>query len=316
MSWVSVAVAVGGQLIGGAMGAGAASDAADAQSQASQSAIAEQRREYDRSRSDNAPYRAAGVSAIGRLAQLLGIGGTPGGRPSIPGGSVESRPILQRYATQYGNGDFNAVSPELRNQAYSEEESSTGADSSAADYGSLNKKFSIADFWNDPVVAASYQSGLDLGTKALKNAAPLTTGLDSGAALKELTKFGTDYTGNMAGGSQQRYIGDQNNDYSRLMGIITGAGMPAVGQTTSAGMNTGNNISNLISAQGNATGAAKIAGANSWGNGISSISNWWNQNQMMNKMQGMNLNNQWGANNVFGGSGRGTVPNSYNPDIP
>jgi hypothetical protein len=31
------------------------------------------------------------------------------------------------------------------------------------------------------VTQLGYQSGLDLGTKALKNRAPLTTGLDSGA---------------------------------------------------------------------------------------------------------------------------------------
>jgi len=151
--------------------------------------------------------------------------------------------------------------------------------------GDLTRKFSIADFWNDPVTQAGYQSGLDLGQKSLYNMAPLTTGRDSGAALKELVKFGTDYTGQRAGDSYNRYVNDQGNQYNRLSGIA-GLGQAANSQVNNAAMSTGNNISNLISGQGNAAAASQIAQGNAWGNGLSSISNWWNQNQMLNKVLG------------------------------
>lgn len=151
----------------------------------------------------------------------------------------------------------------------------------------LLRNFSISDFWNDPVVQASYQSGLDLGTKALKNAAPLTTGLDSGAAMKELTKFGTDYTGNMAAGSQQRFIGDQSNQFNRLA-AMAGIGQTGIAQTSGVGVNTANNTSNLLTSNANAQGAAKIAGANTFGTGVNSVANYWNQQQMLSNMKGNN----------------------------
>jgi hypothetical protein len=148
----------------------------------------------------------------------------------------------------------------------------------------LSAKFSVSDFWNDPVVQLGYQSGLDLGTKALKNAAPLTTGLDSGAALKELTKFGTDYTGMKAGDAYSRFTNDQGNQFNRLA-ALAGIGQTGVGQATQSGMNTSNNVAQMLTGQGNAAGAARIAGANAWSGGLNSIANFWQSNQMLNALK-------------------------------
>lgn len=147
----------------------------------------------------------------------------------------------------------------------------------------FTRKFSVADFWNDPVVKLGYQSGLDLGTKALKNAAPLTTGSDSGAALKDLTKFGTDYTSMKAADSYGRFTTDQGNQFNKLA-TMAGIGQTGVAQAAGAGANSANNVSQMLTAQGNAQGAAQIAGANAWSGGLNSISNWWNSQQMMNRM--------------------------------
>jgi hypothetical protein len=73
MPWGVVAGAAVG-LVGASMQAGAASDAADTQAASTASSIAEQRRQYDTTRSDYAPYRAAGVNA---LTQLQGDINTP-----------------------------------------------------------------------------------------------------------------------------------------------------------------------------------------------------------------------------------------------
>lgn len=151
--------------------------------------------------------------------------------------------------------------------------------------GNFIKRFSLADFWNDPVTQAGYQSGLDLGQKALYNASPLTTGRDSGAALKELVKFGTDYTGQRAGDSYNRFVNDQGNQYNRTAGLA-GMGQTATNQVNNAGMQTGMNISNLISGQGNAAAASQLAQGNAWGNGLTSISNWWNSKSMLDRMLG------------------------------
>ena len=70
--WLQLA----GPVVGGALQSDAAKRAAAGQTAASQQAIGEQARQYDLSRSDLAPYREAGTAAVGRIRDLLGIGGT------------------------------------------------------------------------------------------------------------------------------------------------------------------------------------------------------------------------------------------------
>jgi hypothetical protein len=58
---------IGASLGGGIDQSNAVSDAADTQAASSANAIGEQRRQYDLTRGDYAPYRAAGVDALGQL---------------------------------------------------------------------------------------------------------------------------------------------------------------------------------------------------------------------------------------------------------
>lgn len=72
MPWVALASAAT-STIGGALQANAASDAADQQYAAANSAIGEQARQYNQTRSDNAPFLATGTAANQRLRMLLGL---------------------------------------------------------------------------------------------------------------------------------------------------------------------------------------------------------------------------------------------------
>jgi hypothetical protein len=69
-----VAVAIGGSAI---LGAGASiiggNKAAKAQEKASAASIAEERRQYDLTRADYAPWRTAGAGAVGRLEEAYGL---------------------------------------------------------------------------------------------------------------------------------------------------------------------------------------------------------------------------------------------------
>jgi hypothetical protein len=60
--WVAGAVVVGGALTANAAGA-----AADSQAASTEAGIAEQRRQYDLTRADQAPYRDVGARSLGRL---------------------------------------------------------------------------------------------------------------------------------------------------------------------------------------------------------------------------------------------------------
>lgn len=91
------ALAIGGAAV---LGAGVSlvegNKAAHAQEQASNAAITEQQNEYNQTRADYAPWRAAGSSALGALMSAYGLGGssslgsaghTPAGTQGTEGGT-------------------------------------------------------------------------------------------------------------------------------------------------------------------------------------------------------------------------------------
>lgn len=70
-------VPVIGSVAGGLIASRGAGRAADAQQRASDAQIAEARRQFDLTRSDNEPFRQAGVGAITAQQALLGLGADP-----------------------------------------------------------------------------------------------------------------------------------------------------------------------------------------------------------------------------------------------
>ena len=75
MPWMTGAAIIGGSLISGLFGSDAADTAADQSAQATAASIAEQRRQYDQNRADQAPYLAAGTGAVNRLGAGVRAGG-------------------------------------------------------------------------------------------------------------------------------------------------------------------------------------------------------------------------------------------------
>lgn len=84
MSWGAV-IGAAGAVVGGAMASKGAKDAAGSQSAATADAIAEQRRQYDLTRADFAPYRAAGAQALGQLQTDINAPTTAADVMSDPG---------------------------------------------------------------------------------------------------------------------------------------------------------------------------------------------------------------------------------------
>jgi hypothetical protein len=72
---------IGAAVIGGGAQILSGNKAAKAQQKAANLTIAEERRQYDQTRADFAPWRETGVSALGKLAGMYGVGasGAPSG---------------------------------------------------------------------------------------------------------------------------------------------------------------------------------------------------------------------------------------------
>lgn len=89
-----VAAIAGAAVIGGIATSKAAKKAAKAQQYAADQSVAEQRRQYDLTRADQAPWRTAGSAAIDRMAAVYGLNGqtvkNPDGTPAQYGGFFNS----------------------------------------------------------------------------------------------------------------------------------------------------------------------------------------------------------------------------------
>lgn len=114
-----------------------------------------------------------------------------------------------------------------------------------------------------------YQFGLDQGTKTLQNGAAARGMTYSGAQGKALQRFGQDYAGTKL---------DQS--FSRLSNLAQG-GQPGANAVGSAATNYGNNVSNNLTAMGDANAAKYIVGGNAIGNAVNGLTaygqrqGWW-----------------------------------------
>lgn len=243
MPWI-----VGGAILGGALlSSSSAGRAADTQSAATGQAVDETHRQYETTRSDLAPYRAAGASALSRLSSLL----------NLDTGDTSTSPLL--------------------------------------------RKFTQSDLESDVPYNAGLQFGLDEGRKAIERRAASAGGYDSGAALKALTRFGSDYGTTKAEGAYGRFVGNQGDIYGRLSGIA-GLGSGATNVGVQAGTATSSNLANLYSGLGNARGASQIAQGNALGGGLSGIGNYYGQMNMLQQLMGGGGRTLTGDPNLLGAS--------------
>jgi hypothetical protein len=142
-------------------------------------------------------------------------------------------------------------------------------DPASAGYGDFNRKFTMADRDADPVYQSGLQFGADEGRKAINNRAAAGGSFLSGATLKALTRFGTDYGSTKANDSFNRFQTERTGEYNRLAGVA-GSGQTAANQVGSNTMGAGN-----------AEAAGIVGGANALTSGLSGAYNAWQNNRLL-----------------------------------
>jgi hypothetical protein len=95
------AVAVGASAYSASKGAKAAGQAADAQEEASQAGIEEQRRQFDKFVELLSPYAKAGEGSLSAQQNILGLGGAAAQKQAIS--DIENSPYFQATAQQGEN---------------------------------------------------------------------------------------------------------------------------------------------------------------------------------------------------------------------
>lgn len=289
MSWV--AVAIGGSVISGAMQAGAASDASDAQRRSAEEAQYANDKRYKEILGLTEDYRNTGTAANKRLQMLLGLGGVPGGggKSGETFSQAAARlvaPVDEQYAGVDPN-DPNFVKERQRVYAQARQETSGGGiDSGDAEYGSLTKPFTEADLAKDVPYNKGLEFGMNEGREAINSRAVQNGGYDSGATLKALTRFATDYGSTKAGEAYNRDTAYKSNIYAMLTGQ-QGVGINAVNSASGAGQNNVNANTGLITDAGNARAAGIVGGANGAASAFGGVSNaiqGYQNNQILSKI--------------------------------
>jgi len=285
---------IGAALLGGLMQSDSADDASDAQAAASAASVAENRRQYDQTRSDYAPYRSIGTNALRRLGALYGLQDTSG-QAGGSGGVTENeirQMLIGQYTTpgtpgrweQSGGGEGDGVMryidaiPGTVNQG--------GLDTAVAQRMQNQPASGVGgapQVYNDGLDAPiemdpGYQFGLRQGQQALDRKFAASGGRVSGASLKAAQQYGVDYATAGYNSAYQRRQ-DRINRLQQLAGI----GQTSTAASAQAGDAASARNSALISSQGDASGAASLARGNIWGGAANQIGaigqRWANQNQ-------------------------------------
>lgn len=274
---IETLLGVGGSIAGGLLSSGAASDAADAQSAGTAASIAEQRRQYDLTRQDYAPYRAVGGNALNALAGYMGL---PTGSPQYAGLTADQirAQLTKQFTTPgavtptYGPNDDYDNGIGWANGIHIPQGFTQGA--GTVDQAGLDAAVQqalagqqqggqTAPMTIDPTQDPGYQFGLQQGQQGLDRKIAASGGRVSGAALKAATRFNTDYATTGYNAAYQR-----GQDRLNRLAALAGIGQSATGSSAAAGAGATNAISSAMQNQGDNAGAARLAQGNIWGNTI------------------------------------------------
>lgn len=132
--------------------------------------------------------------------------------------------------------------------------------------GDFNRNFTLADFQADP----GYQFTRDQGEQSINRAMAAKGRYDSGAALKDLTTFGTGLANQTYGDAYNRFNNDRTQRFNRLSSLA-GMGQTANSQIGAMGTQTAASIGQNQLAAGNAQAAGYVGQANAVNNTIGSL---------------------------------------------
>ena len=238
----------------------AASNAADLQLTATRETIQAQKEATAIARGDVQPWRLAGEKGLNLQQQLLGINPYSGMKPDDMKTWLASKGL---DPSQTGYSSIRKDALQKQYQGYAAARSASIAKSAAGATAMTPEKIMALD--------PGYQFRLDQGNKAIdaSSAALRGPGL-SGATLKELTRYGSDYASNEFGNIYSR----ASNLSGQGLGAATGqanftqAGANNVGEATMTGAARAGEFGTQAA---NAHAAGTVASGNAIGGAINNI---------------------------------------------
>ena len=315
MAGIIAAAAIGavGAIGGGLIASSAAKSAANAQAQASREAQAAQTAQYQNQVALQEPFRQAGLTAQGRIMNLMGLSapaGSYGGASTNPAdygltqvnipsggglGGIMGSAMGGAGQPMYIDAQGNPVSDVAAYMAANPLPTAQGG-AQPADFGKYAKDFSMSDFTEDPGYAFRQSEGL----KALDRSASARGGLLSGGALKGIQRFGQDLASQEYGNAFNRYQTNRSNQLNPLQSLM-GAGQTATNTLTNASMQQGQNSATNAYNAGQARASGYVGSANALSGALSGVAGA-AQNYASNRMfSNLNTGGGYGSTNYLGG---------------
>lgn len=194
-------------------------------------------------------------------------GAVIGGVVGLYGASKQSKAAKHAADTQAkAAADANALQLQIFNQQRSDNEPfrQAGIGAIGSEQDLLAGKSDAYDKWRN---STGYQFGFDQGQQAVERSAAARGGLNSGATLKALTRYG-------------QGTADQNfGQYWNMLAGMAGQGQTANAQNGQYGMNYANQAGNNLNNAAAARASGYINSANAWSNGlqgaVGAIGNWY-----------------------------------------
>lgn len=134
--------------------------------------------------------------------------------------------------------------------------------------GALNKQFDPSQIANDP----GYQFRMAEGQKALERSASARGMLNSGGALKSLSRYSQGLASDEYQNAWNRNQTDNTNSFNRLASLA-GVGQTAANNLGALGVKNSAQMNDLYSAVGNAQSAGAMGAANAVSGGFNSLGN-------------------------------------------
>lgn len=271
-------IPIAAAVIGGAIAADGSRSAANKQASAANAATAQQGAMFDKTTALNAPYNQAGQAATSRLSELLGINSKTqdnfdanaylAANPDVAKDPYFSTHPFEHYQ-QYGQSENRAFTP------------MAGTGAASADFGSLNKPFSMSDFQLDPGIQFQTQQG----NLALQNSQAAKDGVLSGGAMKALIGYNQGMAGLGYQSAFDRYMAGKKFTLGSLMDVSK-TGQAAASGVTSAAPSFSSGIAGTITGAGNAQAAGTVGSANAISSGIQGAGNGIFLNSLLNNQNG------------------------------
>ncbi len=291
-----------GSIGGSAMGARGAANAAEAEQQGQREAIQAQLAMFNQARADQMPMIQARNAALPLFMQLLGLPAMSFGAPSdggvqmniegakkndrswrthfedqlgIPGvGSISSNPIkgfqdtLRTPFRNFGDWDGSRMADDPGRATFTFDEQGNVVSSPTGSVGGTQPTSQPPLDLNALIAATpGYQFRLNQGLQGIDRSAAARGGLNSGAALKALQRYG------------EGLASEEYGNFANRLASLIGLGQTAATTTGGWGINTGQNLAQNLANIGASRGSSYANQANMWGQGIggaaNAFSNYW-----------------------------------------